>query len=172
MLIKSLSGLPLFESNDHSLRSCLERAVANQIDMRGANLRGGNLRYAKLDEGRFDGASFWGADLSNADMAAGSFKRGDFRASRLFKSCLAESNFAQSDFRGAYFEDTIFRETDFTKAQFSCPSIFTCPIEDAKSFDRALFWHLGEVACEIYHREKPCYVTKDIVNLYNHRYII
>ncbi len=169
MYIKSLSGNILFEGSFKTLRRCVEAAISDKVDLADANLRGANLRYGKLDEASLNGACLWGADLTHADCAGSTMKKTDFRATNLKDACLAESDLSDADFRGSYFENTIIRAAIFDRAQFSCPSVFSCDFSEAKHFNDAIYWHLGETACAL--PAKPGIIRPPVtLPLYNHKY--
>ncbi len=170
MYIYSLSGTILYEGNFKTMRRCVEAAVIKGVDLSRANLRGINLRYAKLDTAKLNGACLWGVDLSHADIAGAYLYETDFRASALRQTCLAESDARGADFRGAFFDRAIFRAGQFDRAQFSCPSLFSCALEEAESFESAVYWHLGETACRIRTESTPCDIPVFLPDLYNHRY--
>lgn len=139
----------LFEGRFTTLRRCVEAAIHDNIDLTGVNLRGGMLRHACLDGARMRGACLWGAQLEKVQMSGGDFTGADFRTAYLKEACIAQSSCEGCDFRGAYFTGAIVRDSYFDAAEFSCPSIFTVPWEEAAGLHGAVYWHRGEVACAL-----------------------
>ena len=64
------TGAVLFSLECDSLKICLETAVKQKADLRGAYLRGAYLRDADLRGADLRGAYLGGADLRDADFAA------------------------------------------------------------------------------------------------------
>lgn len=149
MKLVSLQGKTLFEGRFSTLRRCVEAAIDDNIDLTGVNLRRARLRHACLDGGRLAGACLWGAQLAHAQMSGADFTGADFRLSDLKDACLAQSSCRGCDFRGAYFTGAIVRDSYFDAAEFSCPSIFSVPWEEAASLKGAVYWHKGEVPCAL-----------------------
>ena len=139
----------MFEGRFATVRRCVEAAVATGIDLNGVNLRGAMLRHAMLDGACLRGACLWGARLEGVQMAGGDCRGADLRAAAMKDACLAESDFSGGDFRGAYMGGVIVRAARFDACEFSCPSIFTVPWEEAASLHDAVYWHRGEIPCAL-----------------------
>lgn len=152
MELMSVDGEILFEGRFVTIRRAVEAAVKDGVDLSGVNLRGAMLRHACLEGASMEKACLWGARLDGAQMTGGYFTRADFRAAQMKEACLAESDCTYADFRGAYLPGLIVREGIFTKAQFSCPSTFSVPWEDAVRLDGAVYWHRGETPCPLSRR--------------------
>ncbi|MCB1529719.1 MAG: pentapeptide repeat-containing protein [Rhodospirillales bacterium] len=148
-LLSKKTGKILFEGRFPTIRRCVEQAVYEKTDLSHVDLRGMNLRHSNLDGAKMRGACLWGALLDYADMSGGVFERCDFRAASLKETCLADSALRGADFRGAYFSKTIVADSDFSKTQFSCPSLFSLPWHEAKTLEGAIYWHKGEVPCDL-----------------------
>ncbi len=149
MYLKSLSGKILFEGRFHSVRQGVEMAIAEGVNLSGANLRKANLLNAMMDGANLKGACFWGANLTGADMAGCDLSQADFRTASLAGVCLAQADATKADFSGAYFSRTIIREADLTQTRFSCPSLFTLDLNEAGSLKNAIYCHRGEVDCDL-----------------------
>jgi len=127
------------------MRGTLEQAVERGVDLSHANLRRARLNGANLDGMVAVGACFWGADLAYTDLSGCNLKDADLRNTDLKDSCLAESNLAGSNLQGAYFSGTILRQCNMEDVVLSCPSFFTCDLNEVKNFSGALYRHKGEL---------------------------
>ncbi len=144
MIIKSLSGKIIYQSEKRTIRAALEEGIQKGVDFSHAD-----FRHAKLSNGHFDGlnapnACFWGADLSGADIGFADLQRADMRCTSLKDSCFAESLLCGADMRGAYFSQTIMDGAVLDGIRASCPSFWSLDLGMAKSFKGAVFCHKGE----------------------------
>lgn len=149
MKLQSLNGQTVFEGRFTTIRRAVESAIQDNVNLAEVNLRGAMLRHACLDGANMRGACLWGAQLSYAQLCGGDFTAVDFRATQMKDACLAESTFTAGDFRGAYLKGAIVRHSVFDHCQFSCPSIFTVPWEEAQRLTGAVYWHKGEIECPL-----------------------
>ncbi len=62
---------------------------------------------------------------------------------------MAYADCGNSDFSGAYFRHTIVTSTVFRHSIFSCPSIFSINLAEAKTLQGAVYKHLGEIECDL-----------------------
>lgn len=149
MKLTSIHGKILYEGRFATVRRAVEAAVREGVDLSGINLRRAVLRYAALDGAKMRGACLWGAIIDHAHMTDGDFTLADFRAAHAKEACFAEAVCTRADFRGAYLQGAIVRDGVFTGAQFSCPSVFAVPWEEAKNLKGATYWHRGETPCAL-----------------------
>ena len=151
MYLKSTEGKILFEGRFTSVKKGVEMAVEAKHSLDKIDLRQANLAGAQMDDAQMKEACFWGANLNGANMSGGNFEKADFRTANLLDTCLAEANCTDIDFSGAYFSRTVLRETDLTQTRFSCPSVFSVDLVEAKHLTGAIYSHLGEVDCDLSH---------------------
>lgn len=149
MKLTDLQGKILYEGRFTTIRRAVEAAVRDGADLSGANLRRAMLRHAVLDGAVLKGACLWGATLDHAQMTGADLSHADCRAAQMKEICLAESICRRTDFRGAYLQGAIVREGVFIAAQFSCPSVFSVPWEEAGDLNDATYWHRGETPCPL-----------------------
>lgn len=144
MIIKSISGRKIYQSEQRTVRSALEEGVGKGIDFSFADLRQAKLFRASLDGIVATGATFWGADLEGADMGLADLRKTDMRCVNLKDTCLAESDLSFSDMRGAYFSGTIVEGAVLDRIRVSCPSVWELDLARAYSIRNAVFTHKGE----------------------------
>jgi len=111
--IKSVSGKVLYSSEATSLKECMENAVKDYTDLRGAYLSGADLRGAYLSGADLSGAYLSGADLSGADLS-GAYLRGAYLKG--------------ADLRGAYLSGDI--KISLTPIQVSTPIYYVTIFDD------------------------------------------
>jgi len=151
MYLKSLSGKILYEGRFANIKSGVEMAVEDSVNLDSINLRHANLSGAQLDNAQMPNACFWGANLHNVNLSGANLNNSDFRTANLLNTCLAEANCMGADFSGTYFARTILRQTNLENAKFSCPSVFSIELIEAKSLKGAVYSHLGEIDCDLSH---------------------
>ena len=144
MIITSLSGKILFQSTHRTMKTTLEEAVQQGVDLSGADLRKAKLSFASLDGMKARGASFWAADLMGADIGLADLRGADMRCTDLKDTCLAETDMSGANLHGAYFCSTLLEETVLDSVAVSCPSFWDCNLQSVKSFDGFVYSHLGE----------------------------
>jgi hypothetical protein len=144
MIIKSISGKKIYQSEQRTVRAALEEGVEKGIDFSFANLRQAKPFRASLDGIVATGATFWGADLEGADMGLADLRKTDMRCANLKDTCLAESDLSSSDVRGAYFSGTIVEGAVLDRIRVSCPSVWELDLAGASSIRNAVFTHKGE----------------------------
>ncbi len=149
MIVKSLTGKVLFYSTDKTLKSTIEAAVQEGVDLSYANLRSAKLKGAALDGLKAQGACFWGADLTGADVGLADLRACDLRAVEMKNTCLAETNLSGADLRGAYFEGCLLEGAVFDDVRLSCPSFWNCGLQNLKSFKGLIYVHEGDVEIPI-----------------------
>lgn len=151
MYLTSTQGKILFEGRFTNVKHGVEMAVEKGIDLSDINLRRANLAGAQIDGAQMTGACLWGANLSGANLGDAHLQGADFRTANFLDTCLAESRCHGANFSGAYFSRTIVRFSDLSKTRFSCPSIFSLDLAEAKTLAGAVYCHLGEVDCDLSH---------------------
>lgn len=164
MIIKSLSGKTIIETQDKTLKRTLEYCALKGVDLSGADLRKARLSLANLDGLKAQSASFWGADFTGTDMGFADLQGCDLRCTELKDTCLAHTDLSGADLRGAYFSGTIIEECILNRAIISCPSFWSCDVQNAASLKGLSFIHLGERVIRI--EQAPVLIkgfTHDIV---------
>lgn len=147
MIIRSIQGSILYKSDKISFKAALEQAVKRGVDLSHGDFRGQKLYRAHLDGIIAPGACLWGSDCRGADMAGADLRDADLRNINFKDACLAESNLEGANLSGSFFNNTIFRGTNMGSIIFSCPSLFSCDLEEAFNFHHAIYCHKGE--CDI-----------------------
>ena len=92
-VIKSISGIVIYESNQATIKTAIEDAVIKKVNLTGANFRsadlrsayltGANLTGAYLTSSDLTGANFRGADLTSADLRSAYLTSADLRGANL-----------------------------------------------------------------------------------------
>jgi hypothetical protein len=149
MYLKSVSENILYEGRFSSVKKGVEMAVADNVDLAGINLRCANMAHANLDNAKMGKACLWGANLSHTDLCGADLQGADFRTAHLLHSCLVEANCNEADFKGAYFVKTILTRAKLSGAEFSCPSVFNVNLNEAALLDGAVYYHMGEIGCDL-----------------------
>lgn len=143
---------------------CIERAVAEGVNLDGADLSGLNLACANLDDAQMAGARMVGTNLNGANLSEGIFDNADFSNADLSYACLAVSSFMGVNFHGASFAATDVTDAVFRGCRFSCPSMFTCLWHRASVFDDCVYIHDNMMSCPM--SKPPIAVTglpRDVV---------
>lgn len=144
VIIKTLSGKKIYQSEQRTIRGALEEGIEKGIDFSFADLRKAKLYRASLDGMVAVGAILWGADLEGADIGLADLRKSDMRCANLKDTCLAESDLTGADMRGAYFAQTILEGAILNRARVSCPSFWDQDIGSAASLRGTVFVHKGE----------------------------
>lgn len=139
----------VFEGWFHSMKDCVERAVADGINLDGADLAGINLACANLDDAQMAGARLAGANLNGANLSEGVFDNADFARADLSYACLAVSSFMGVDFHGSSFAATDVTDAVIRDCMFSCPSMFTCLWHRAAVFSDCIYSHDERTNCAL-----------------------
>ncbi len=159
MIIYSIKGKKIYDSKAKTIRGAIEEAVANNIDLTGADLRKANLKNASLDGLKAPKSCFWGANLACADMAGADLDGSDLRNTALGGACLAHTSLQKTDLQGAYFSHTILENANLGGAKISCISFFDCDLRSVGNLRDATFVHWGEEEIEL---ESPPIVIKGL----------
>ena len=143
-LICHHTGEVLFSGWFDSLKSCVEAAVRDHINLDGVDLRGANLSCANLDDGQFAGANFTDANLNGANLSESIFDNAIMKSADLSHACLALSSVLNVNMDGASFGQTDVTDAVISGCQFSCPSVFTTSFYRAAKFHSCSYIH-GEI---------------------------
>lgn len=146
MIIKSVSGRSIVDTQHKTMRQTLEWCADKGLDLSGADLRQARLSFAALDGLIAQGACFWGADFTGADIGFADFSHADMRCVNLKDTCLAESDLSHANLQGAYFSSTILENACLENAILSCPSFWDCDLQGIAGFSGVIFNHFGETA--------------------------
>ncbi len=145
MIIRNTHGKVIAHSDQKTLRRALEYSVSQGMDLSSADFRGTKLARASLDGMRAQGACFWGADLEGCDLGLADLRMADMRRASLKDCCLAESDLTGADLRGAFFSNTLFEGSILDGVKISCPSIWSCDLQNVSSMRGLVYSHKGEV---------------------------
>ena len=143
MIIKSLDGTEIIETNHKTMRAALEYCAEEGIDVAHVDLRKARLSHASLDGLMARGACLWGADFTGADIGFSDLRGADMRCSNLKDACFVESDLSGADLQGAYFSGTIVEAANLDHIIVSCPSFWDCDLQSA-TFKEMTYNHLGE----------------------------
>lgn len=135
------SGNPLYQGRFGSFRHCLEHAVKDRVNLKGANLRYRNLSGANLDDAFMDEADFTGANLTGTNLSESSLRACVFTNTNLIDACLSYSTLDESDLRGARFGATDIAGTGLSLCTFSGLSTFSLDFITAASLKNATYIH-------------------------------
>lgn len=118
-----ITGNVLYETEAASLREAVEKAVAAQVSLAGADLRNGDFR-----KGRFGGVDFRGADLRNADFSG---------------AVLTGARMGLADCTGAKFVGTFIEAADLsganlTRADLRGAKLARANLEDVVAIDTVM----------------------------------
>lgn len=131
----------IYEGWFDSLKDCVEIAVAEHINLDGADLTGANLANANLDDAQMAGVILNGANLNGANLSEGVFDNANMVGADLSHVCFAMSSLMNVDMMGASFAATEVIDAVISGCQFSCPSVFTTGFHRAAVFDACNYIH-------------------------------
>ncbi len=143
------TGRILFGGDFMSLRSCVEAAVARNVDLSGADLSHTNLTNTNLDEAMLAGALFGGANLTGANISDALLDGACFRGASLFNTCLAQSRLRGCDFTDAAFGATDITGADVSGSIFSTASCFTLDFAFTEAMEGCLFRASDGLLCQM-----------------------
>jgi uncharacterized protein YjbI with pentapeptide repeats len=149
MFLVSLNGDILYEGRAHCIADLLAQAVREEVDLSGVNLRRASLRGVDLRGAILKRACLWGADLRNADLTDAILCGADCRVANMKRANLTLARCEKADFRGARMNEAKIYAADFKGCEFSCPAVLALPLHLSKRLEDAVYWHLGEYACEL-----------------------
>jgi uncharacterized protein YjbI with pentapeptide repeats len=165
MIIKTILGSEIFKSNSISFKRTVEEAVKVGVNLSHADFRGQKFYNAKLDGILAPGACFWGADCRYIDMSGADLRNADLRNVNFKEACIAGSNLSDANLSGSYFTGAILHEANLEGTIFSCPSIFTCDLQNAANLNRSIYCHRGE-------HNVPLHKPPIVVNGLSHRMVL
>ena len=108
-VIKSISGIVIYESNQATIKTAIEDAVIKKVNLTGANFRSADLRSAYLT-----GANLTGAYLTSSDLTGA-----NFRGAYLTSADLRCADFTGADLAGAYLTSSDLRGAELTSADLT-----------------------------------------------------
>lgn len=140
-IVCKTSGDILYQGPFHSLKDCLEQAVQENVDLKGADFRHCNLSGATLDDARLGNADFSGANLSGANLSESVLDSCLFVNANLVDTCLSYSRLNGSDFQGARFGATDIAGAQLSLCTFSGLSTFSLDFMSADSMQGCIYIH-------------------------------
>ena len=111
--IKSKKGYTLYKDRG-TLKSVLEKAVKERVDLCGVFLKGANLCGANLQGACLKGANFCGSNLQCANLCKASLECAD-----LIKANLQDADFSYTSLEGVNLHEANIEGTDFSYATFT-----------------------------------------------------
>lgn len=151
VVLKNKNGSPLFENRFHSIKKCLESAVAQGIVLDGIALPHANLTGANLDGARMAGADLSGANLTGANLSESRLDGADFSGAALYNACLCEASLRGCNFRDAAFGATDIAGADLSESVFSTLSAFLLNFTDCTAMKDCRFEDPAGISCPISH---------------------
>ena len=95
-VIKSISGIVIYESNQATIKTAIEDAVVKKVNLTGANFRSADLRSAYLT-----GANLTGAYLTSSDLRGANCRGADLTSADLTGADLTGADLTGADLTGA-----------------------------------------------------------------------
>lgn len=132
----------LFEGSFSSLKTCAEAAVAEGVNLDGADFRLKNLQGANLDDGALAGADFRGANLGGANLSEANLQGCTFENANLVDACLAHSTLRGADFSGTRLGATDIAGVDLRECLFAGLATFSLDFMQAANMDGSAYRHL------------------------------
>ena len=129
----------LYEDSFPSFAACVEQAIADNVNLAGADFRNRNFSNACLDDGLFERADFSGANLTGANLSEARLNNAFFTNADLYNTCLAYSELKNCDFSGSSFGATDIAGTDIGGARFSTLSCFSLDYSSARAMPGCRF---------------------------------
>lgn len=145
--LQTTDGNILYEGNARSLRHCVEKAVAQGVDLRKIDLRCANLSNANLDNTRMPGADLSGANLTGANLSESLLDGTDLSGASLQNTCLAWTSLKHCSFLNADFGATDVAGADLSGAVFSTLSAFSLNFIDCAEMKGAAFVEPDGTSC-------------------------
>ena len=150
----------LFEGSFPCEKICLEHAVADHVDLTGADLRKLNLSNAALDDAKLARADFSHSNLSGANLSECTLESAQLLGTSLYNSCFAYSGLRGCDFSGAFFGGTDINGANIGHAQFSTLSAFDLDFAMTTNMDGCAFINPDGHYCAM---SKPPVVIKNLL---------
>ena len=114
--IKTSLGSVLFERESDSIKTAIELAVSENVNLIDANLIGANLRGADLIDANLSDANLRGADLIGANLRGADLIGANLRGADLIGANLSDANLRGADLIGANLSDANLRGADLIGA--------------------------------------------------------
>lgn len=146
------NGATLYEGVFSSFQACLEQAVIENTNLKGADLRRKNLSAYNLDSAQLSEADFSFSNLNMANLSEGDFAGANFFGASMIGACLAESNFTNANFLSVNFGGNILTRANFDHCLFSTLSSFQLPFADTISMQGCCFYFEDEL---LFSNSKP-----------------
>ncbi len=140
IFIKSIqNGNTLYEGDFTTVKACIERAVAEGVNLSHADLSYQNLAHANLDEAQLSGANFKCANLIGANLSEAMLDNADFTQCSLESTCFAFSSLKRANFTGSKFGGTYIEGATIDGAFFSGQSCFHLDFIQTHSMESCLY---------------------------------
>ena len=139
------TGSPIFELECGSMRLCVEAAISNDSDLRGADFRNSNLSGANLRSANLSGADLRGANLRGADFYLADLSLADFRGADLRDSNLRGANLRAVDLRGAQLRGADLYGADLSRANLCDASLYGAYHRDHKLIGDRSILQIGPI---------------------------
>jgi hypothetical protein len=130
-VIKSISGIVIYESNQDTIKKAIEDAVFKKVNLTGADLTDANLTGADLTD-----ANLTRAYLRSADLTRAYLRSADLKGAYLTGAYLTGADLTGADLKGAYLTDAnltraYLRSADLTGANLTRAYLRSADLTDA-----------------------------------------
>ena len=135
----ALTHATLYENQAHDFKSCLEQAIANKVDVTGADFRFQDLSNANLDGASLNFCDFRDSNLSGANLSECHLRHVNFSGATLCNTCMAYSYLSKVCFDGAAFGATDIAYSSMIDCYFSTLSCFSLNFFLCEKIERCRF---------------------------------
>ena len=118
-VIKSISGIVIYESNQATIKTAIEDAVFKKVNLKDADLTGAYLTGADLTGANLTGADLRGADLTSADLRSAYLTGANLTGANLKDADLTGAYLTGADLTGAYLTGANLTGADLTGANLT-----------------------------------------------------
>ena len=131
--IRRRNGEVIIEGGFDSISSAIAKAIADGLELYGANLSRADLSGANLSGANLSGANLSGADLSRADLSGANLSGAD-----LYGADLYGANLSRADLSGANLSGANLSGADLSGANLSRADLSGADLSGAKNGELAL----------------------------------
>lgn len=129
----------LYSGVFENIHVCLERAVAENVDLSHIDLRGFNLSTLNLDNAQMPFADFSNCNLSGTNLSEAKLNSARLTHAALYNTCFAYSEMQACDFSGAHFGGTDMTGCNISFASFTTLSCFNLDFTHMRTMKDCVF---------------------------------
>lgn len=145
----------LYESEDTTIKKCVERAIHSGADLTEANLSGANLTGVNLFEANFAGVDLHQANLAEANLFQANLIGADLLGTRLTGADLTGADLIGADLTGADLFRTRLTEANLSGANLTGVNLAGVDLAEVKNYSSQY-----EIFFELIRREKISSIKK------------